>query len=103
MSMTAEYITRVVERYKGRVQIWNAAAKINTTPALSLNDEQRLQLAAKIVSAVRAADPRTPIIATLDQPGGEGLAAEHGDLPPWQFADSLALCRLGFGRRRSRI
>lgn len=95
LAVTADYITRVVTRYRGRVQIWNAAAKINTTPAWPLSEEQRLRLAVRILEVIRELDPRTPMILTLDQPAGEGLAERGGELTPWHFADALCRAELG--------
>jgi hypothetical protein len=54
-----------------------------------LSDEQRLRLALHIVEVIRQLDPKTPIIITLDQPGGEGLVEQGGDLTPIQFVDTL--------------
>ena len=95
LSMTTDYVKRVVTRYKGRVQVWNAAAKINTTPALQLNDDKRLHLAGRILQTVREIDNKTPVIMTIDQPAGEGLSDHGGELTPWQFADTLARADLG--------
>ncbi|MDX1965211.1 MAG: endo-1,4-beta-xylanase [Pirellulales bacterium] len=95
LTVTTDFVRRVVTRYKGRVQLWNAASKINTTPVWVLSDEQRLRLAVKILETIREVDPRTPLILTIDQPTGECLAESAGELTPWHFVDALCRAELG--------
>jgi hypothetical protein len=95
LHVTTDYIKQVVTRYKGRVQIWNVASKINTTPAIKLTDEQRLRLTAKLIETLRSIDAKTPVVVTLDQPGGEGLWEQGSDITPLQFADALVRADLG--------
>jgi hypothetical protein len=90
-----EYLTAVVNRYKGQVQVWNCAAGLNLPGGLSLNEEQKLRLAVLAVDTVRRADPRTPVVISFDQPWGEYLQQEEMDLPPYHFADALVRADLG--------
>src|SRR5262249_20935474 len=62
---------------------------------LALNEEQRLQIAARAISKVKELDPSTPMIATFDQPWAEYLATEKLDLAPLHFADALVRGDLG--------
>jgi hypothetical protein len=63
--------------------------------ALGLNEESRLQVAAKAISTVRQLDPTTPTVVTFDQPWAEYLAHEQLDLAPLHFADALVRADLG--------
>jgi hypothetical protein len=63
--------------------------------ALGLNEEARLQVAAKAINTVRQLDPTTPLVVTFDQPWAEYLASEQLDLAPLHFADALVRAELG--------
>src|SRR5581483_1673979 len=67
-SFVAGQIRAVVDRYRGKVHLWQCAARINAAGALALSEEQRLRLAALAIETTRAADARTPIVLTIDQP-----------------------------------
>ena len=89
------YVETLVKRYQGKVAVWNCTARMNVEPAISLNEEQRLNVTARAIDMVRKADPHTPIIVSFDQPWSE--YASHGsfDLTPIHFADALARANLG--------
>ena len=94
------HVETVVARYRGRVQLWHVASRINRRNVLGLSDEQRLQLVARAVRAIRETeDPqgnsKTPIVVSLDQPWGEYLLDETSDLAPIDFADALERADLG--------
>ncbi|MEM1303722.1 MAG: endo-1,4-beta-xylanase, partial [Planctomycetota bacterium] len=94
-SLMLAHVKAVVSRYKGRVQLWHVASRINRSGVLSLTDEQRLQLAARAVRAAREIDPKTPIVVGFDQPWGEYMASQTSDLGPIDFADALERADLG--------
>ncbi len=93
--LAADYVKTVAARYRNRVNLWNCAAGLNTTDMFHLGEEQRLRLAVRLIEAVRAADPRAPILITFDQPWCEYLAKREMDLPPLHFADTLARAEIG--------
>lgn len=90
-----KHATAVVQRYKGRVSLWNVAGRINRQRVLSLTDEERLHIAARAVKLTRDLDPRAPVVVTLDQPWAEYLGTHNGELSPLDFADALARADLG--------
>jgi hypothetical protein len=47
------------------------------------------------IDAVRRADPRTPIVLSIDQPWGSFMSRQPCDLSPWHFADALVRAELG--------
>jgi hypothetical protein len=95
MSFMLEHVRAVVERYRGKVHLWQVAARMTHGHALGLNEEARLQVAAKAITTVRQLDPTTPLVVTFDQPWAEYLASEHLDLAPLHFADALVRADLG--------
>jgi hypothetical protein len=93
----ARHVQSVVERYRGRVHLWNCGTGINTSTTLPLTEEQRLRLAVSALETVRAADRQAPVILTVDQPWGEALRDERRQLSPIHFADALVRGDLGLG------
>lgn len=94
-SLMVEHVRAVVQRYKGRVHLWNVAGRINHQRVLGLSDEQRLQIVARAVRVVRELDPRTPLVVSFDQPWAEYMAHQQSDLAPLDYADSLERAGLG--------
>jgi hypothetical protein len=93
----SRHVQAVVERYRGRVHLWNCAAALNTSIVLRLSEEQRLRLAVSAIEAVRAADRQAAVILTVDQPWGEALRDQRRQLSPIHFADALVRGDLGLG------
>ncbi|HUG71487.1 MAG TPA: endo-1,4-beta-xylanase [Pirellulaceae bacterium] len=89
------YIQATVTRYRGRVQVWNCAARMNIGGTISLTEEQRLRLMVAAIAELRRNDPQTPIILSFDQPWAEYLALNDRDLSPLHLADSLVRADLG--------
>jgi hypothetical protein len=89
------HVSAVVQRYRGRVQLWNIAGRVNVDPALAVEEEQLLRLTVDAIESVRNIDQRTPSIVSFDQPWAEYLAEKDRDLPPMHFADTLARAELG--------
>ena len=94
-AVIASHIKTVVERYRGKTGLWNCAARLNVPDAFSLTEEQRLRLAVLAVEVTREADPRTPVVLSVDQPWGEYMGRQSSDLSPLHFADALVRAELG--------
>lgn len=91
VSFAVDFASQAVERYRGKVALWQVAARVNSGAALSLPEESRLQLAMRLVEAVRKLDPQVPSILRFDQPYGDYLrrpGAEF-DFAPLHFAEAL--------------
>ncbi len=91
----AEHITAVVDRYRGKVQLWQCSARLNLSNDFDQDEEERLRLAVLSVEAIRRSDARTPIVLSLDQPWGSYMGREDYDLSPLHFADALVRAELG--------
>lgn len=95
LTFMLEHVRAVVNRYRGKVHLWQVAGRVNGGRLLGLNEEQRLRIVVGAIEAVRAIDTRTPLVVTFDQPWGEYLARQDLDLAPIHFADTLARSDLG--------
>ncbi len=89
------FVETTVRRYKGQIQIWNAASGLNLPGPISLNDEQLMRVAVTILQSIRRNDPQTPAIVSFDQPFGEYLAHHRDGISPLHFADALVRSGLG--------
>lgn len=90
-----DHVRSVVRRYAGRVHLWHVASRVNSGTLLSFDEEQRLQVVALALEAVRAIDPRTPTVVSFDQPWGDYLMGRDEELAPLHYADALVRADLG--------
>lgn len=95
ISHVDDYVRSVVARYKGRVQLWQVAARMNVNDTLELREEERLRLAAMAIETVRSVDPKAPVTITIDQPWAEFMRSQDCDFSPLHFADALVRADLG--------
>jgi hypothetical protein len=91
----ADYIRAVVERYRGKIDMWICAGQVNTGDVLSLSEEDKMQLVASAIDIVHTRDPDTPIVVSFDQPWAEYTSRSEVDFPPLHFADALVRSDLG--------
>lgn len=95
LAFMLEHVAAVVERYRGKVQLWQVAGRVNSGDVLSLTEEQQLRIVAHAVEKVRQRDTRAPVVVSFDQPWAQYLAHQRLDLPPLHFADTLVRAELG--------
>ena len=95
IDMATDFVRATVSRYAGKIDFWIVASRINTGELLSLSEADKLQLAATLVGAARAADRAADILIAIDQPWGEYMATCDSELPPIHFADALLRADLG--------
>jgi hypothetical protein len=94
LSAAGQYVEAIVNRYRGKVDLWVASARLNTSQVISLGDEERLRFAAAMTFQIHKLDPNRPLTISIDQPWGEYLARRGSDYSPLQFADALVRARL---------
>jgi hypothetical protein len=94
-SCVTQHVRAVVQRYKGKVQLWHVVAGLNAPDALNLNENQRLRLTVEAVELVRSLDQRTPVVVSVNQPWGEYIVKEDHELTPFTYADTLVRSDLG--------
>ncbi len=88
-SYLCAFVEGAVRRYRGIVNIWNCAARMNTPDGLNLSESRKLELTVDMISRVRHIDSRTPLIVSFNQPWGDYMASRSFDLSPIYFADYL--------------
>lgn len=93
--LVSDYVGRVVERYKGRVHVWQCAARLYSTEMLALSEEDRLRLVVRAVEVVRRADPGTPTVVCFDRPWADYMRDVPLDLSPLHLGDALVRSGLG--------
>ncbi|HET6880306.1 MAG TPA: hypothetical protein VFI31_09135 [Pirellulales bacterium] len=89
LSFVTEYVEKAVTRYRGQVDVWQCAARVNIGEGLSLTEEQRLRLAARAIEVTQDVDPQTPLVVRFDQPWAEYMGRTAPDFSPLHFADAL--------------
>lgn len=95
LAFSSEFVGAVVERYRGKVDVWIAAGRVNTAEAMSLTEEERVKLTARAIELTRALDSDAELVISFDQPWAEYLARQGNDFPPLHFADALLRAELG--------
>jgi hypothetical protein len=95
LDFTKGFVRAAVERYRGQVDYWVCAGRVNTSDVLSLSEAERLQLVARTIELVRSLDPDTPVLVSFDQPWAEYMRQRESDFPPLHFADALNRAGLG--------
>jgi hypothetical protein len=95
LDFVSTFIRAAVDRYRGSVDYWICAGRVNDAEVLVLSEQERLRLVARSVELVRTLDPGTPTLVSFDRPWAEYMRERESDFPPLHFAD--ALIRAGFG------
>jgi glycosyl hydrolase family 10 len=90
-----KFVSEVVARYRGKVQLWHVASRMNQEGAFAFSEEQRLRLVVEAVDKVRSHDARTPLVVSFNQPWAEYIARKDQELTPYNFADTLVRGELG--------
>ncbi len=97
LQFAGDYVNAVVSRYRGKVGMWQCAGRVNVGDMLGLQEEQKMQLAVRVLEVTRKADPDTPAVICFDQPWGEYLRRLEFALSPLHFADALVRAGLQLG------
>ncbi len=97
-SLTAffcDFLETVIRRYQDRVASWQVFHGFNHTDALSLSEDERLRLAARLLESARGAAPDGSWTIGIAQPWGDYMIVEEHTYSPLVFTDTLL--RAGFG------
>ncbi|MDP6445750.1 MAG: hypothetical protein QF805_18285 [Pirellulaceae bacterium] len=92
-----QFVRAAATRYAGKMHVWHAAARLNSSDELSLDEGKRLELGVRAIDVLRQADQQAPVVLSFDQPWAEYLADEDLDYTPMHFADALVRTDLGAG------
>ena len=69
--------------------------RLITGEALGLDEEQKLQLAGRVIETIRTVDSQAPVLVSFDQPWAEYMSRRDAELSPLQFAEALVRSDLG--------
>jgi hypothetical protein len=94
-SFLSDFVETAINRYLGRVRIWEVSSRVNTGGAFKLNEEERLTLVARTLEVARQVDEEAQLQIRIDQPWGAYQAAGEHRLSPIQFVDALLRCGVG--------
>lgn len=94
-SFVCDFVETAVSRYQGRIRVWEICTRMNTGGALSLNEESRLTLTARVLDVARQVDEESQLFIRIDQPWGDYQSRGLHRLSPLQSVD--ALIRSGVG------
>ena len=94
-SFVCDFVETAISRYVGRIRVWEICTRMNTGGALTLNEENRLTLTARVLDVARQVDEEAQLIIRIDQPWGDYQARGQHRLSPLQIVD--ALVRSGVG------
>jgi hypothetical protein len=97
VEFVSTFLQAAVKRYRGKVDGWICAGRVNAADVLTISEQERVQLVAHCVELVRSLDPTAPVLVSFDQPWAEYLRQRQSDFPPLHFADALVRADLGLG------
>ena len=89
LDCVSTFVRAAVRRYRGKVDYWICAGRVNATEVLTISEQERLPLVARTIELIRSLDPDTPVLMSFDQPWAEHLHERHSDFPAMHFADTL--------------
>jgi GH35 family endo-1,4-beta-xylanase len=84
-----DYMSRVVERYRGVVGMWNIGSGLNVNDNFTFTPPQMLDLARTASLLVRQFRKGARTMIELRQPFGEHCAVQADSMPPLAFVDRL--------------
>ena len=94
-SFVSDFVETAISRYIGHIRHWEVAARANQGGALSINEENRLALVARMLDVARQVDPEIQLTVRVDQPWGDYQARGMHRLSPLQFVDALVRSSVG--------
>ncbi len=94
-SFVCDFVETAINRYTGRIRMWEVAAYGNLGGALSLSEEHRLTIIARAMETAFRTDSDAQFFIRVGQPWGEYLAQGNHRLSPFQLVDALLRSHLG--------
>ena len=94
-SFICDFVETAVSRYVGRIRVWEICSHMTTGGALSLTEEARLTLVARLLDVARQVDEEAQLFLRINEPWGDYQSQGQHRLSPLQLVD--ALIRAGVG------
>jgi hypothetical protein len=89
LGAAADFIRAAVMRYRGKVDLWQCTARVNSSDVFNLTEEEKFRLVVQSCEQVHWLDPRTPILIGFDQPWAEYMSRRRTELTPLEVAGAL--------------
>ncbi|MCS7021261.1 MAG: hypothetical protein NZ703_08065 [Gemmataceae bacterium] len=96
-ALMCDYVESVIQRYHQRIKRWLVIAGFNLADPLGLDDDQRLRLAQRLLTAATQVDPQGQFGVRIAQPWGDYLRDKDSTISPLMFADDLLRSGLTLG------
>ncbi len=87
LSLVKSHVERVIERYAGRVGVWNVASGLHSINAFDLNFDQITELTRSVCRLAKKAAPNSQVLIDIPMPWGEYYARNQRTVPPLLFSD----------------
>jgi len=91
-----EHISKVLQRYSGRIQVWDAISSIHAYNAFNFNFEQLMELSRMACSITKQLAPSVVTLVDLAAPWGEYYSRNQRTIPPLLYADMLVQNGINF-------
>jgi hypothetical protein len=82
-----DHVERCVQRYRGRVDHWEALTGLHLENCMSFSLDRILELSRVCAYAVKRADPKATVILGLVHPWGEYFATNQKSIWPYNYAE----------------
>jgi GH35 family endo-1,4-beta-xylanase len=94
-SFLCDFVETAVQRYSGKIRLWEVSSRVNTGGALNLTEENCLTLVARTLEVARRVDEESQFLICIEQPWGTYQTRGQHRLAPVQFVDALLRCGVG--------
>ncbi|MFM9962701.1 MAG: endo-1,4-beta-xylanase [Planctomycetaceae bacterium] len=94
-SFLCDFVETAVQRYAGKIRLWEVSSRVNTGGALNLTEENCLTLVARTLEVARRVDEESQYLIRIEQPWGTYQSRGQHRLTPVQFVDALLRCGVG--------
>lgn len=91
-----EHVTRVVQRYRRMVGVWNVCAGLPGNTVFPMSFEQMIELTRLLVARVKSILPQARTLVTINKPFGEYQAKSPSTAPPLLYAEMITQAGINF-------
>jgi len=82
-----DHVERCVQRYRGRVDQWDAVTGLNVENCMNFSLDQILEVTRVCARAIKRTDPAATVVLDLVYPWGEYFASNQRSIWPYHYAE----------------